>query len=360
MTEKPLVYVGTYTFKKSVGIYTFELDPATGGLDLVSKTSGIKNPSFLAIDPKQKFLYSVNEIADFEGKLSGGVSAFSIDTETGELNFLNVKPSFGMHPCHLCVDKTSKNVLVANYSSGSVAVLPIKKDGSLDDPIDFIQHHGFSVNKQRQEGPHAHSVTLDKENRYAFVADLGVDKIFIYKFDSNKGKLIPNDEPWVQVKPGAGPRHFTFSPDEKFAFLINELNSTITTFSYDKDHGTLNEIQTVPALPKDFKGISHCADIHVLPSGKFLFGSNRGHDSIVIFAIDKMTGKLTYVGHEPTYGKTPRNFALSPSGTLLLAANQDSDTIVPFRIDQNKGKLSPTGKITEVPTPVCIKMTNFS
>ncbi|MEM2887885.1 MAG: lactonase family protein [Candidatus Bathyarchaeia archaeon] len=360
MSEKVLVFVGTYTFKNSVGIYTFELDSATGGLNLVNRTFGVKNPSFLAIDPKQKFLYSVNEIADFEGKPSGGVSAFSIDAETGELNFLNTKPSLGMHPCHLCVDKTGRFVLVANYSSGSVAVLPIKKDGSLDDPIDFIQHHGSSINKKRQEGPHAHSVTLDMGNHYAFVADLGLDKILIYKFDSVKGKLIPNDEPCVQVKPGAGPRHFTFSPDEKFAFLINELNSTIVTFSYDKNHGTLKEIQTVPALPKDFKGISHCADIHVLPSGMFLYGSNRGHDSIVTYAIDKETGKLTYICHESTRGRTPRNFIIDPTGNFLLAANQDSDTIVPFRIDQHTGKLSPTEKITEVPTPVCLKMMNVS
>ena len=356
MAETVLVYVGTYTYRKSEGIYVYQLDPLIGVLKLISKATGIQNPSFLAIEPWQKYLYTVNETADFEGKPSGAVSAFSINSETGELSFLNMKPSLGTHPCHICVDKTGKFVLVANYSSGSVSVLPVKKDGSLGDATDFIQHHGSSVNPKRQEGPHAHSVTLDEANRYAFAADLGLDKVMIYKFDSNRGKLIPNDEPWVKIKDGAGPRHFTFHPKGKYAYLINELDSTMTAFVYDSEYGTLKEMQTVPALPKDFTGISHCADIHVTPSGKFLYGSNRGHDSIVIYAVNEATGKLAYVGHEPTQGKTPRNFAIDLSGNLLLAANQDTDTVVPFRINQKTGQLVATGKVTKVPTPVCLKI----
>ena len=361
MAEAILVYVGTYTFKKSEGIYVYELDPSTGSLKPIGKATGIQNPSFLVIDSRRKHLYSVNETADFEGKPSGGgVSAFSIDPETGKLSFLNTKPSLGMHPCHVCVDKTGKYVLVTNYSSGSVSVLPTRKDGSLGDATDFVQHHGSSVNKKRQEGPHAHSMTLDESNRYAFVADLGLDKVMIYKFDSDKGKLVPNDEPWAKVKPGAGPRHFAFHTNGRYAYLINELDSTITAFNYDTERGTLKEIQTVPALPKDFTGVSHCADVHVSPSGKFLYGSNRGHDSIVIYAVNEATGKLSYVGHEPTQGKTPRNFAIDPEGNLLLAANQDTDTIVPLKINQQTGQLKATGKVTKVPTPVCLKMIRFS
>ncbi len=356
MAEKVLVYVGTYTFRGSEGIYVYHLNPSNGALKPVSKVTGIANPSFLAIDPQQKFLYAVNETADYEGKPQGAVTALSIDSETGELSFLNTKPSLGMHPCHVCVDKTGKFVIVANYSSGSVAVLPVKKDGSLGDASDFVQHHGSGVDPKRQEGPHAHSVTLDEANKYAFVADLGLDRIMVYKFDPVRGKLSPNDEPWAKIHSGAGPRHFAFHPNGKYAYLISELDSTMTAFTYDAEHGVLKEIQTVPALPKDFKGTSHCADIHVAPSGKFLYGSNRGHDSIVIYAIDEATGKLAYVGHEPTQGKTPRNFTIDPTGSLLLAANQDTDTVVPFRIDKRTGKLAATGKVTKVSMPVCLKM----
>jgi len=355
MAKKVLVYVGTYTFRGSEGIYVYQLDTINGTLIPISKATGIANPSFLTVDPKQKFLYAVNETADYEGKPQGAVSSFSIVSETGELSFLNMKPSLGMHPCHVCVDKTGRFVIVANYSSGSVAVLPVKKDGSLGDASDFVQHHGSGVNKQRQEGPHAHSVTLDEANRYAFVADLGLDRIMVYKFDSGRGKLTPNDEPWTKIHSGAGPRHFAFHPNNKYAYLINELDSTITAFTYDAEHGSLKEIQNVPALPKDFKGTSTCADIHVALSGRFVYGSNRGHDSVVIYAIDEATGKLSYVGHELTQGKTPRNFTISPDGNLLLAANQDTDSIVPFRIDQQTGKLTATGKVTKVSMPVCLK-----
>jgi 6-phosphogluconolactonase len=360
MADTILVYVGTYTFRKSKGIYVFQLDPSTGDLKPTSKATGIQNPSFLAINPQQKYLYAVNETADFEGKHSGAVSAFSIDQETGELSLLNSKPSLGLHPCYVCVNKTGKFVLVANYSSGNVSVLPVKRDGSLGDAADFVQHHGSGVDLKRQEGPHAHSVTLDEANRYAFVADLGLDKIMVYRFDSNLGKLMPNDEPWTKIHSGAGPRHFAFHPNSKYAYLINELDSTITAFNYEAEHGTLKEMQTVPALPKGFKGTSHCADIHVAPSGKFLYGSNRGHNSIVIYFIDETTGKLAYVGHEQTQGKTPRNFAIDLAGNLLLVANQDTDTIVPFKINQQTGQLAATGKVTKVPMPVCLKMMRIS
>jgi len=369
MAEEVLVYIATYTRGvmvatytrcKSEGIYVYRMDPSSGTLEFSSKATGVNNPSFLAIDPQQRYLYAVNEVMEFADKPTGAVSAFSIDPRTGELTYLNKQPSHGTGPCYLSVDKTGRYVLVANYFGGSVTVLPIQDDGRLGDATDFVQHQGSSINPQRQEGPHPHSIILDPANRYAFVPDLGLDKIMIYKLDLNQGKLKPNDEPWVRIKAGAGPRHFTFHPSGRYAYLINELDPTLIAFTYDETHGTLREVQTVPALPEDFAGRNLCADVHVTPSGKFLYGSNRGHDSIVIYAIDEGTGKLTYVGHEQTQGKTPRSFAIDPTGTLLLAANKNTDTTITFRINQKTGELTSTGHIAEVPTPVCIKMIHTS
>jgi 6-phosphogluconolactonase len=355
VAEKILVYIGTYTRGKSKGIYVYRMHPS-GSLEFSSKTIGVNNPSFLAIDPRQRYLYSVNEVREFDGKPTGAVSAFSIDPKSGELMYLNIKPSHGTRPCYLSVDKTGKYVLVANYSSGSVCVLPIKDNGQLGDATDIVQHQGSSIDLKRQEGPHSHSIILDPANHYAFVPDLGLDKIMIYNFDLTWGKLKPNDEPWVRIEAGAGPRHFTFHPSGSYAYLINELDSTIVAFAFDEAHGTLRKVQTVPALPEDFVGTNYCADVHVTPSGKFVYGSNRGHDSIVIYRIDDDTSKLIYVGHEPTLGKKPRNFAIDPTGTFLLVANQDTDTIVTFRNDQKTGKLMSTGHVVEVPTPVCLKI----
>ena len=350
-----LVYIGTYTHGESEGIYVYRLDTSSGALEFSSKATGVENPSFLAIESQQRYLYAVNEIGQFAGKPGGAVSAFAIAPETGKLTFLNQQPSHGGAPCHLSVDNTNQFVLAANYGGGSVCVHPIQEDGRLGKATDFIQHEGKSVNPRRQQGPHAHSVTVSPGN-YIFVADLGLDKIMIYQLDLTSGKLKPNDEPWTTVKGGAGPRHFDFHPNGKYAYVINEIDNTLIAFTYDGMHGTLSEIQTVPTLPEDFTDTSHCADVHVSPSGKFIYGSNRGHDSIVIFAIDNATGKLTFVGHEPTQGPNPRNFAIDPTGTFLLAANQDTDNIVTFRIDQETGKLIPTGQVTEVPAPVCLQM----
>jgi 6-phosphogluconolactonase len=354
------LYVGTYTFGKSEGIYVYRMDPSSGALTFASIAKGITNPSFLAFDPKNRYLYAVSEVSKSAGKPGGAVSAFRRDPRTGELAFLNQQPSGGDGPCHLVVDREGKCVFVAHYSGGSVSVLPIREDGLLGEPTDVVQHHGSSVNPRRQEAPHPHSVNLDAANRFLFVPDLGLDKIMIYRLDFTEGTLTPNEEPWARVKPGAGPRHFDFHPNGKYAYVINELDSTVTAFAYDNERGTLKEIQTVSTLPKDFTGTSTCADVHVAPSGKFLYGSNRGHDSIVIFAINEDNGRLTYVAHEPTQGKTPRNFAIDPTGNFLLAANQNSDTIVTFRIDQTTGKLSPTGDVTRVAMPVCLKMTPVS
>ncbi|MEW6233844.1 MAG: lactonase family protein, partial [Candidatus Omnitrophota bacterium] len=349
------VFTGCYTTNKNEGINVYCMDPANGGLTFVSKAAGAANPSYLAIDPQKRFLFAVNEMSRFEGKPQGALSSFAIDPSTMKLTFLNQQPSGGSAPCYITVDKTGKWVLIANYGGGSVAVFPIQDDGKLGPASDFVQHRGSSVNRQRQKEPHAHSIVLDPANRFAFAADLGMDKIMIYQFDGIDGKLKPNDPPYAEANPGSGPRHFTFHPNGEFAFLIQELQSTITSFAYDGDMGALETIQTVSALPKDFTGTSYSADIHVSPSGKFIYGSNRGHDSIVIYAIGEKTGKLEYIGHESTQGKTPRNFAIDPSGAFLLAANQDSDSIVTFRIDEETGKLHSTGAFAKTVKPVCLQ-----
>ena len=349
------VYIGTYTHGDSEGIYVYRLNLSSGALEFESKATGVESPSFLALHPEHRFLYSVNAVQKVEGKPSGGVSAFRIDSETGELSFLNQQLSCGPGPCHLSVDRTGRYVLVANYAGGSVAMLPIQADGSLGEATDFVQHGGSSVNPDRQQGPHAHSINIDPDNRFAFAPDLGIDKIMIYELDLTHGKLKPNSQPWVQVHAGAGPRHFDFHPKGRWAYAINELDSTMTAFSYDRSEGRLTEIGSVATLPDDFDDTSHCADVHVSPSGKFVYGSNRGHDSIAIFAVDEHTGRLTPVGHESTQGEIPRNFAIDPTGTFLLAANQATSTIVTFRIDSETGDLDPAGHVANVPTPVCLK-----
>jgi len=297
----------------------------------------------------------VNETTQFAGKPTGALSAFSIDRNIGNLTLLNQRASLGGAPCHLSVDAAGRFVMVANYAGGNVSVFPILSDGSLGEATDTAQHQGSGPNKDRQEGPHAHCVMLDQSNRYAFAVDLGLDKIMIYRFDGQRGKLSPASPHWAQLTPGAGPRHFVFHPNGKFTYVINELNSTITAFRYDSVSGALDSIQTVSTLPQLFSRISYCADLHFSPSGKFLYGSNRGHNSIVVFSVDGSTGMLTYVQHADTQGKTPRNFTIDPMGRFLLVANQQSDTIVTLRIDQSTGRLKPTGYVAEVPTPVCLK-----
>jgi 6-phosphogluconolactonase len=274
------------------------------------------------------------------------------------LTFLNKKPTGGTDPCHLIVDKTNRYVLLANFMSGSICVLPIQADGSLGDASEFIQHQGSSIDPDRQQGPHAHAVTLDPSNQYAFVPDLGLDQTLVYRFDADAGKLVPHEPPGVKVKPGAGPRHIVFHPGGRFAYLINELDSTIAVYRYEAAKGLLHDVHTLATLPENFQGASTCADVLVEPSGQFLYGSNRGHDSLAIYRIDQSSGRLDCIGHESTRGKTPRNFAIDPAGKFLLAANQDSDTIVTFRIDPQTGKLHPTGQVTDVPTPVCVKIIN--
>jgi 6-phosphogluconolactonase len=328
------------------------MDVKSGKLTPLHEVESV-SPSFLALHPSGKFLYAANEIGDFQGEKSGAVSAFAVDGATGNLSFLNQQASKGGGPCHLIVDHAGKNVLVANYGGGSVAVLPIAGDGRLGKATGFIQHKGSGATP-RQKAPHAHSINLDAAGRFAFAADLGLDKILIYKFDYAAGTLTPNDPAFAEVAPGSGPRHFAFHPSGKYAYVINEMTRTVTAFAYDAKRGALQSLQTITTVPDDVTSGS-TAEVQVHPSGKFLYGSNRGHDSIAIFKIDADTGKLTAVGHQATQGKTPRNFGIDPTGRYLLAANQGTNTVVVFRIDQETGELKPAGTTIEVPTPVCVK-----
>ncbi len=350
------VYVGTYTRGSSKGIYLYHLDLISGALKPAGCAAEVANPSFLAFHPSRPLLYAVGEVGSFAGKKGGAVDAFAIDPISGKLTLLNQQLSQGPGPCHLAVDRSGKCVLVANYSGGSVVCLPIQEDGRLGEATSFVQHAGSSVNPQRQQGPHAHGVYLDAGNRFAFVADLGLDKLMIYRFDPAQGKLTANDPPSLATAAGAGPRHFAFHPNGRYAYLINELNSTLTALGYDAQRGTFQTLETVTTLPAGFSGSNTAAEVEVHRSGKFVYGSNRGHDSIAAFAIDAATGKLTLIGHEPTLGKTPRHFAIDPTGKFLLVANQDGNNVVVLEINSETGGLRATGNSVEVTAPVCVAM----
>lgn len=353
--NKYLVYVATYAVRGSKGIYAYRYDAATGQLVDLGLAAETPSPAFLAISPNQKFLYAVNEIDEYQGQSSGIVSAFAVDTKTGKLTLLNQVASKGASPCHISLDQTGKFVLVANYTGGSLGVFPVGEDGRLGEASDFIQHRGHGPNVDRQDNAHPHWIGVSADNRFALNADLGMDKVFVYHFDAGKGKLTPGDPPFVTMPPGAGPRHFAFHPSGKFVYLINELNLTITAFSLDTKAGKLKELQTVPTLPKGASSESTTAEIVMHPSGKFLYGSNRGHDSLAVFAIDPAKGTVTLVEHVSVKGKTPRNFEIDPSGKRLLVANQNSDNIVEFAIDPVTGTLTPTGTELKVSAAVCIK-----
>jgi 6-phosphogluconolactonase len=345
-----LMYVGTYTNGSSKGIYAYRFDSATGQTSPLGLAAEATNPSFVAIHPNRKYLYAVAE------NQGGAVNAYSVDTATGKLKLINSVGSQGSGPCHLNVDKTGRNLLVVNYNSGSAAVFPLGEDGSLKQASSVVQHKGSSTDAQRQTGPHAHSVNLSPDNRFAIVADLGLDEVKVYKFDAAAGKIEPNSPPAAKVKPGGGPRHFSFHPNGKQAYVINEMGMAITAFKYDAKKGILTETQTISTLPPDFSGSNQgnsTAEVVSHPSGKFVYGSNRGHNSISVFRVKGK--KLAYVENVSTQGKTPRNFVIDPSGQFLLAENQGSDSIVVFKIDPKTGKLTPTGQKIEVGAPVCIR-----
>jgi 6-phosphogluconolactonase len=358
----PFVYVGGYTgFGPNArgngsGIEVFRLNRETGALTHLGTKAGVENPSFLTVDQSQRFLYAVNGSPTIDGHPGGAVTALAIAPATGLLGDLNRQYTTGQGPCHVAVDRARTYVIATSYHTGSVVVFPVQPDGSLAPASDLVQHHGSSVNPQRQAGPHAHSVTFDPAERFCLVCDLGLDRVFVYSLDRASGKLLPNEPPYVATTPGAGPRHLAFHPNGRIVFVINEMGNTITSYHYAGERGTLSPIESVPTLPPDFTGENTTADIHVAPSGRFVYGSNRGHDSIVIYAFDEAAARLSYVGHEPTGGRTPRNFTLSRDGSLLLAANQDSDNVVAFRVDQTRGLLTPTGGVAASPSPTCVRI----
>jgi len=340
-------YVGTYTRPNgSKGIYHFRMDPTTGALTGGELAAESKSPSFLALHPNKKFLYAVNEV---DG--SGGVSAFAIEGD-GKLRPLNEQPSRGAGACHLSVDAAGKTVFVANYGAGNIAALPIKPDGSLAPATGFVQHRGSSVNPQRQKEPHAHSIYPSSDGKLVYACDLGTDKVYIYRFNPGTGELTPHDPAFATVPPGSGPRHLAFLPG--FAYVINEMGNTVTVFQHDAAAGKLTSIQSIGTLPKDFTDESTTAEIFAHPSGKFVYGSNRGHDSIAVFRVDAGSGKLALVENEATQGKSPRNFAISPDGRWLIAANQDSNNLVVFKIDESTGALTPANQSVPLGAPVCV------
>ncbi|MEO6729859.1 MAG: lactonase family protein [Ferruginibacter sp.] len=351
---KSFLLIGTYTSGKSEGIYVYDFNTANGDNSLVS-TVKTANPSYLAVSPNQKVVYSVTENADSTKLGVGGdISAFSFDKTSGVLTEMNKQFSGGKHPCYVAVDNSGKWVFAANYTSGSAALLPVKKDGSLGAVKQVIQNAGKGPNKSRQQEPHVHSTVLSPDNKFLFIPDLGIDKVMIYQFDKNVGKLSPATPAFAASVPGSGPRHFDFHPNNRNAYLMEEMSGTVVAFDYNA--GKLNAIQRISALPADFKGTIGSADIHVSSNGKFLYCSNRGDaNSITIFKVNPVSGKLTVAGHQSTMGKTPRNFNFDPSGNFLLVANQQSDDVVIFKIDKKTGLLTDTGKRINVPNPVCIK-----
>jgi 6-phosphogluconolactonase len=353
-TRKPpadphyLAFVGTYTDKTgSKGIYAFDF--ASGKLTSKGLAAETPDPSWVILHPSGKFAYAANEA----GKKSA-ITAFSIDAKSAKLTQLNQLPALGEDPCHLSFDKTGKYLLVANYSSGNVVVFPLLPDGKLGEHTALVQHHGSGPNKERQGAPHAHWIAASPDNRFVFVSDLGLDEILSYRFDADKGTLTPNDPPFGKLAPGAGPRHAAFSPDGKFLYVVSELNSTVTAFAYDSAKGSLKDLQVVSTLPNDFHGRNDTAEITVHPSGKWLFASNRGHDSIAVFAVDPAKGTLLPAGEFPTGGKEPRHFAIDPTGSFLLAENQLSHSIAVFRIDPATGALTQLSTADGIPSPVSL------
>ncbi len=347
------LFAGTYTGTGSKGIYVYQFDAGTGKATLLSNTENVTNPSYLTVGPNGKYVYAVNETG---GPNPGRVSSFLFNHKNAELTFISDQPTGGDDPCYVTIDNTGKWLFVANYSGGSASVLPVDKNGSLKPVVQLIQDSGSSVNKQRQGKAHVHSTVLSPDQKFLFTPDLGLDKVMIYKFNPSSQKpLTPAKPPFEKTLEGEGPRHFTFHPNKKYAYLISELAGTVSVYKYG--NGQLEKIQSVETHPSGFKGVIGSADIHVSPDGKFLYASNRGDENtITIFSIDRETDKLTLKGFQPVLGKTPRNFIIDPTGNYLLAANQESDNIVIFKRDKKTGLLKETGTEIHVPKPVCLQM----
>ena len=355
-----LMYVGTYTGTGSKGIYAFHFDPATGETDAVGLAAATDSPSFLAIDPEGHFLYAVNEVETFRDEQSGAISVFSIDRESGKLKLLQQISSLGGSPAHLSLDVSARHLMVANYGGGNVAVFPIGTDGLLGEHSAFVQNSGSSINPERQEGPHAHFIQTTPDNRLVIVADLGIDKLLVHRFDASSGSLTPGNPAFFRAVPGSGPRHVAFAPSGEFVYAVNELVSTVTVFAYQRDPGSIHSRQTISTLPEDYTGANTTAEIEVDARGRTLYVSNRGHDSIAIFSIDPDDGSLASLGWAPSGGMMPRHFAIDPTGQWLLVANQGSNSINLLRIDPESGRLTPTERSLELASPVCLRFVSSS
>ena len=356
-----MLYIGTYTStassfgRRSEGIYRFRFDATTGALTPAGVTTGIANPTWLALHPSSRFLYAGSEVREHGQRSGGAAVAYARDAATGELTHINDELTGGAGPCHLSPDPSGRLLMVANYASGSLTVFGVRPDGGLEPASQIIQHAGSGPVADRQEGPHAHCIVPDPTGRFALAADLGIDQVLVYRIDAEGKRLVPADPPFVAFTPGAGPRHIAFHPTGRWVYVTGELNSTLTILSWDSERGRLEPIQVVSTLPEGWTGTNYPAEVTVAPSGRFVYMSNRGHDSITIFAVNAVTGKLTPVGHEPTQGAFPRHFALDPTGAFLVAANQNSDNVVVFRADAETGRLTPTGHTVTVPMPVCVR-----
>jgi 6-phosphogluconolactonase len=346
-----LIYIGTYTRTTGKGIYAVRLNGVTGALTTPELVATTPNPSFIALSPDKRHLYAVSERDTL-------AVPFSVDLATGKLIPDHVQESGGKAPCYLMVDGTGQTLVVAHYHEAIVASLPIHADGSLGAPVSIIPHHGKSVHPTRQEAAHVHSANIAPDSRHVIVCDLGLDRVYTYALDAATATLTPGEVPFIATAPGAGPRHSAFSPDGQFVFVINELDSTMTSYRYNAANGALTPLDTKSTLPADWTGESTCAEVRVHPNGKFVYGSNRGHDSIVVYAFEAATGQLTPIDYTPSGGRNPRNFNLSPDGQWLVAANQNTDSLNVFRVDAATGKLTPTGHSASVPLPVCVQFAN--
>lgn len=349
--DSMLVYIGTYSTRGSEGVYVYRFDAASGTLTDTGHRGKVASPSFLATNAAGTRLYAANE--DWS-KPQGSISAFAVEPASGALTLLSQASAKGSGPCHVAVAPSGTMVVAANYGSGSVVSLPLGANGEVLEAVDLVQHTGKGPNPKRQEKVHAHSVTFDPTGERVYACDLGIDKVMIYRPDE-QGRLVPNAPASASVHPGAGPRHMAFAPNGRYAYVINELDSTITQFAYDAATGALTEVEHVPTLPAGWTGNSTCADIHLHPSGRWLYGSNRGHDSLAVYAVAPDTGRLTLVEHVSSGGRTPRNFAIDSTGSWLVAANQDTDNLVVYRLDPATGRLTVKGEPVKVPAPVCVR-----
>lgn len=351
--KKVWLFIGAYTSDKNKGITAARFDLSTGDLSEMKLAAETPNPTFLELHPSGKYLYAVNEISNYEGQRAGSICAFSINRARAELTLLNRLTTTGPGPCHVGLDRSGKMAMIANYGGGSVASYAIESDGRLKGPVSFFQHEGSGPNQKRQAGPHAHSFNAAPGNKFAVACDLGTDEVKIYAIDPKTGSMKPHGA--AKVTPGSGPRHFAFHPNGRYGYSVNELASTVTVFTWDAKAGSLSDVQTISTLPEDFKGNTTTAEIRVHPTGRFLYASNRGHDSIAVFSVDANSGRLSAVERISVQGRTPRNFHIEPTGRWLIAANQQTDNLIVFEIDLATGRLRTTGKGMTVGAPVCLR-----